>query len=494
MAYSNIQEDLFKAIDTIVQARLADLPYDKTIECEVISRNIENPQKYIVEYQNAQFEAYAMSGEYQKEDIVYVTIQQNDFTQPKVIIAKKEVFDVKKIKTLSFLNFLHYKRNYFNYYSETNYQREFTIKTNEIVKEKNITLSNNTSDPSIKFITPKDYIAGYTKMGIRCQIKSSITSDMMSGNYGLHIQLIGYDQTKTAFYIEDTSKPVNSSRIVTLEPRDYWLTMEDMIGVNLYNTYGYVNQEKVFDITNFVIQRIQIFAWQDNNFRTTRNEELKDKPIHIKNIQLFFGYDNLDYDENVLPKIVLYTKDGLLYDKENYHKTLNLRIFQRLKPDSLEFDIIDDYFTKPSIMDEIHFYYATYKKIAKGYLKVSPYEYSTLEHYEIYRYVSGEGDIPEEDPAVNINGQITNNAYKKDSFSIRILPANFDSSYQNAKFVFILQGVSTNANERYISNELLFINRFYIEEADIVNTLRDMQNQLVNLDTIIQNLRAQLNV
>ena len=36
MANVNLQEDLFQAIDTIVQARLANLPYDKTIECEVI--------------------------------------------------------------------------------------------------------------------------------------------------------------------------------------------------------------------------------------------------------------------------------------------------------------------------------------------------------------------------------------------------------------------------------------------------------------------------
>ena len=94
MALENLQEDLFKSIDTIVQARIANLPYDKTIECEIIDINNSNFGKYTVRYQAATFEASSTIIGLEVGDIVYVSIPQNDFKQEKIITAKKSKVDI----------------------------------------------------------------------------------------------------------------------------------------------------------------------------------------------------------------------------------------------------------------------------------------------------------------------------------------------------------------------------------------------------------------
>ena len=90
---TDYQEDLFQAIDTIVQARIADLPYDKTLECKVI--DISNAAKniYKVEYENAKFEAISTIKNLAKNDIVYVQVPQGDFRKTKFIVALKNKSD-----------------------------------------------------------------------------------------------------------------------------------------------------------------------------------------------------------------------------------------------------------------------------------------------------------------------------------------------------------------------------------------------------------------
>jgi hypothetical protein len=84
-----LTDDLFQSIDTIVSARIANLPYDQTIECEVINTDKAEDNIYTVKYQAATFEAVSLSASYQIGDRVYVFIPQNDYKQDKIIINKK---------------------------------------------------------------------------------------------------------------------------------------------------------------------------------------------------------------------------------------------------------------------------------------------------------------------------------------------------------------------------------------------------------------------
>lgn len=81
-------EDLFSAIDIIVQERLKDLTYDKTLLCTVVKNNESNSGKYSVSYQNLIFDAYSENTTYQINDQVYVIIPENQDNTQKIIIGK----------------------------------------------------------------------------------------------------------------------------------------------------------------------------------------------------------------------------------------------------------------------------------------------------------------------------------------------------------------------------------------------------------------------
>lgn len=89
-----------------------------------------------------------------------------------------------------------------------------------------------------------------------------------------------------------------------------------MIGTNFYNTHGYQNQEKLFDITGWVIDNIVVSLWQNNNFKDASGTEINDKFITFNNLSLSLGYDKSEFDLTN-DKVEFYTrvrtKQGMLY-------------------------------------------------------------------------------------------------------------------------------------------------------------------------------------
>lgn len=83
--YSNA---IFNSIDIIVDKKLRELGFDKTIKCKVKADTSENAL-VSVEYQGITFFADRLDKIYKKDDIVYVLIPQNDMSNKKFIIGKK---------------------------------------------------------------------------------------------------------------------------------------------------------------------------------------------------------------------------------------------------------------------------------------------------------------------------------------------------------------------------------------------------------------------
>ena len=327
MADVNLQENLFQAIDTIVQARLANLPYDKTIECEIIDDSRSSIGTYTVKYQTVTFETSSNLIGLSKGDIVYVSIPQNDFTKEKILIAKKPRVQPREVKLLPFLSFIHGN----NLLSQYQHDRQLTMQTNSGVENVNITTITNFEGESIA--------VGYNRLGLRMTINSAITSSIKSGDYGIKIILYGYDQTASALPSEDLITLAKESMSSELYYKELYLKIEDMITVNPYNTNGFQNQEKVFDITGWVIDTITISLWQDNNFYDAKGLPIKNQNLLITNLELYLGYDTEDFGNNTT-KLFLYTPDGLLYN--NQYKTKN--IYTRfLKINDKDSSIFEDF-------------------------------------------------------------------------------------------------------------------------------------------------------
>ena len=326
-------ENLFQSIDTIVDARIANLPFDQTVQCEIINADDAINGNYIVQYQASTFTAISENKDLKPKDIVYVQIPQGDFTQDKFIINKKTISETTKSKKKPFLNFV----------KDTN-----LIRDNASRLEYNVTTSSDglesrsSMQPIQNFYNNSALLAGYTRMGVKLSIKSNIPYTMKSGNYGVRIQLTGFDQTKT-YLPGDTAHRVDSP---AREVRTYELSINDMIGSNFYNTLGYNNQEKVFDITNFVIASIQIYFFQDGKFITENNSSAKDNRIYFTNISLYFGYDIKDF-YNTDYKAYLYTTDGFQYNSEYYIKNLYLRLV-RIENNKTDLNVLTNDTTLPA--------------------------------------------------------------------------------------------------------------------------------------------------
>ena len=96
---NNIQESLFRTIDTIVAARLQDVSFDTTLICEVIEAK-DHPE-YLVKSETTSFKAYSLNEKYTKGAKVYVTVPQGNYNLNKVILGKAAE------ETISVGSFLH---------------------------------------------------------------------------------------------------------------------------------------------------------------------------------------------------------------------------------------------------------------------------------------------------------------------------------------------------------------------------------------------------
>ena len=90
MAESNgeMLDNVFQAIDTIVQKRISGLNFDKTLTCQIINIDTRDKGEYIVTDGSSTFKAYSEKTNYSLNSWVYVTIPNGDFNEKKLIAGK----------------------------------------------------------------------------------------------------------------------------------------------------------------------------------------------------------------------------------------------------------------------------------------------------------------------------------------------------------------------------------------------------------------------
>ena len=86
---SDISEQLFQAVDAIVQERLKQLNFDKTIIATITNNDKRNFGCYQVSTDNnINFKVYSEIKKYNIGDKVYIRIPEGDYTKQKVIIGR----------------------------------------------------------------------------------------------------------------------------------------------------------------------------------------------------------------------------------------------------------------------------------------------------------------------------------------------------------------------------------------------------------------------
>ena len=271
---------------------------------------------------------------------------------------------------------------------------------------------------------------------------------MRSGEYGIKIILTGYDQATT--YLPTSMASAIGSEVRTT--KEFILNFSDMIGANLYNTQGYCNQEKVFDITNFVITGISVELYQDGNFIDINNNAVRDQRIYFTNFYLHLGYDISEF-YNTNTRLFLYTTDGLLYNNSYRTKSLQVRYTQLNDSDH---SILSD--ETNLLTSSIGMYNIIWESYDPNYAGSSPYSnqvaYKTVAAYE----KGTQTVIPEEETYSFTTGTIV-----------------LTTARNRLKCSYIYNLYNTETEQVYSSNTIDFANQAYIQGSELLDILTGFQ-------------------
>lgn len=144
---TEITEQLFKAVDTIVNERLRQLPYDKTIIATIVDTQDAAYGRYKVTTDtNITFFAYSDSAEYKLQEKVYIRVPENDYTKQKVITGKY----ITDSNTISLKNKNNNTNNIDTASEEVEDNDSNTVKNQELVQEQNTNTINIDEEANIK--------------------------------------------------------------------------------------------------------------------------------------------------------------------------------------------------------------------------------------------------------------------------------------------------------------------------------------------------------
>ena len=301
-------EQLFGAIDIIVEQRLQDVNFDKTIICTIVDDSDKANGCYIVSDGTIRFKAYVSDSTYKNDDQVRVSVLNGDFSEKKFITGRYTGDENSSPIT--------YKSPLEsvipitgNLVTRTNNHNNGVngIRANDTVIEKVLWQVDLTSNTSFRDLQSNGI---YNTLTLKADFKTLLSHyDLVSGNYGLRLDL----------FIQPTFNSTERIRkYITLDS-------SEMMG-NPYSFSVYSTQAKKVDIVSTgVIAEMVLWLYQsvngdgegrqfiDRNGNLIPVNRVADD-ILVKNIEIGFGSDIVKVEDNTLE---LFTSSPPYYVYEN---------------------------------------------------------------------------------------------------------------------------------------------------------------------------------
>lgn len=303
MSDVNYSEVLFQSIDQIVEERLKQIQYDRTILCKVIEA-YPDENKYWVNCEGLKLQVQSIDPKktYSKDSMVYVLMPEGNYENIKVIIGGYNNKDIeKKIYNNSYDNFIPNQTFKFD-------DSPMTFKLEDINTSKEIASGN---------YLPIQYDQEYDYVGVEWAMTtySLFDAGINSGKYTLEV-LFGYKKEDNSFDAI-VSYPIESSSIYG---NPYSLSEE----FKQYNLFPY--SEKLNSCNSYKIILYQ-GVQQDNNpedIIDKFNDEAQKLSITLNYLNLSVGYSKTKFAES--QTLNLKKGDNLNYktNDSNLKRTLYL--------------------------------------------------------------------------------------------------------------------------------------------------------------------------
>lgn len=340
------------------------LQFDRSELAEIVDITNRDKGEYQVFNGSTRYFAYSENTSYTLGTKVYVTIQNNDYTQQKVIKGRYKANDDNK--AITWVPPLSKYKPFTNNLIDDDYEsKETSIELNSIKSDGTpVTLNidasyrdgshgltanydgkNYSSESSGSAQYAPDYVVVYRSelldkenpynqhykyMGLRANFKTALSQYLpISGSYGLLIILDCQQK------LSGEEPPITFTKICKLDTTT-------MIG-NPYNFDTYFEQQALFELDNdanstIIIKYVTVVFYQDGQFRDYSNklieysdansdkrdsafaEENNPGNIFVKNIGIWFGNqvdDELDDDAEI------YSNQDLMYDTAQENETIN---------------------------------------------------------------------------------------------------------------------------------------------------------------------------
>lgn len=286
-------DNLFQALDIILDQRLANVSYDKTDICIITDVSDAKNGRYWVSPNNGEtrYEAYSESEEYKKGESVRVSILNGDFTQKKFIVGKYVVDDaVTPITYVSPLDTVIDVTG--NMISETKSAAQYGLISNGKVTEIPIWSADLALDQSYRDLQASGI---YNTISLSAQFKTLLDNyDMRSGSFGLRLDI----------YVK--LNPSSEKYIV----RSVYMDSSEMFG-NPYAFVLYTPQSRKYDLSQLgAVEKLSLwfyqkgdFSYYNSNERKTVNIDYTKIPrdnILVKNIKIGFGSDLTVIQDNTI--------------------------------------------------------------------------------------------------------------------------------------------------------------------------------------------------
>lgn len=301
-------EQLFGAIDIIVEQRLQDVNFDKTIICTIVDDSDKANGCYVVSDGTIKFKAYVSDSTYRNNDQVRVSILNGDFSEKKFITGRYTGNeDSSPITYRSPLeSFIPITGNLIQNTNNNN-NGVNGIKANDTIVEKVLWQIDLTSNSGFRDLQSNGI---YNTLTLKADFKTLFSNyDLISGNYGLRLDL----------FIQPTFNSTERIRkYITLDS-------SEMMG-NPYSFSIYSTQAKKVDIMSTgVIAEMVLWLYQsvngdgegrqfiDRNGNLIPVNKFIDD-ILVKNIEIGFGSDIVKVEDNTLE---LFTSSPPYYVYEN---------------------------------------------------------------------------------------------------------------------------------------------------------------------------------
>lgn len=323
----DIADNLFQAIEILINKRINEIAFDKSIIAIVEDDTDGYKGKYIVNNGSSSFVAFGTENAYKINDSVMVTIPEGNYDNQKIIIGKSVAEDQLmssgyKSSLDSIIdmtgNIIMGQNDWEGFYANSNTIRPGHAWSElEDYFEKTGLYKNN----CYSWDSGEIYLQGYTCLGLSAHFSTLLQNQsVQQGNFGLVLAL-----TFKNVEIEDDTRNT-FTKIVKLDSDEFF--------GNIYEYGIHQKESAVFDIKEFVdypLIRVKGYVYQRNNFldsEKSRIEVTNKKNLFVGKPYVCLGYYIKDFNEDLCvltsKQPLNYYKDLKVTDDENFSESAAL--------------------------------------------------------------------------------------------------------------------------------------------------------------------------